>query len=329
LGVCNHRIIGALVCAMWVGCGQGVQRQACMSVSGPGPLVSGAEVFRLQVFSRGEHCQGPTVAAPATEPMLTRSFGQGQPIALELPTGHYAFLLTTFADLAETMAMGQGCSEASLSAGAQVCFDLTLAALPAHGGECLTDYACVGAAGGTCCANQCADLATDIANCSACGVACDTTASVGAACSGTGCRYSGCAPDRVDCNQQAPNADGCECVGAACCATASGGMGCQTRHDNGVGGHFDDCVALDTYNGDQAQKAYDSAPQFAGGALVFTCVGGGSDLARALCKTGPNSCVCWWYEGQAGFADAPGLVSLNPTGSSCPCFDVKQNAHWH
>jgi hypothetical protein len=47
-------------------------------------------------------------------------------------------------------------------------------------------------------------------NCAACGAACDTVNSVGAACNGTKCTYSACATGYGDCNATAPDTDGCE-----------------------------------------------------------------------------------------------------------------------
>ena len=49
-----------------------------------------------------------------------------------------------------------------------------------------------------------------LANCSACGAACDLTHSLDAGCSANGCTYRGCASGWFDCDATPPNADGCE-----------------------------------------------------------------------------------------------------------------------
>jgi hypothetical protein len=222
--------------------------------------------------------------------------------------------------------MGQGCTEATVEPGAQLCFDLAVQAVPGHGGACVTDYECPGAAGGSCCNAQCADLNHDVASCGACGAACDQATTVGARCDAGACRFDSCKSGRLDCNQHA--ADGCECAGNACCGT--GGGVCQSAHANGVGGTFYDCVPLYTYDSDEAGAAFDSATNYQGGALIFTCFGGASgDHATALCKSGTSTCVCWWYDGAGGFANAAGLVSIDNTSGDCWCPDASSDPSWH
>jgi hypothetical protein len=86
-----------------------------------------------------------------------------------------------------------------------------------------------------------------VANCGACGVACDTTHSTPAACASASCTYSACAPGYGDCDASVPNVNGCETplntaancracgatcdtsrsVGAACGASGCTYTGCQ------------------------------------------------------------------------------------------------------
>jgi hypothetical protein len=75
-------------------------------------------------------------------------------------------------------------------------------------------------------------------NCSMCGLACDTSHSVDASCSGTTCSYEGCKQGYADCNTTAPDLNGCETqVDAAGCSVC--GQTCDTMHSEGgscVGG---------------------------------------------------------------------------------------------
>jgi hypothetical protein len=100
-----------------------------MSVGAPGPLVQGAALLRLDVYSAPARCAGSGVAAGAGAPVMSHTYGKNERIALDVPPGGYALLLTTFADAQATQPIGQGCVVADLSPGAQICFDLTLVAL--------------------------------------------------------------------------------------------------------------------------------------------------------------------------------------------------------
>jgi hypothetical protein len=261
------------------------------------------------------------VSAQATEPRLSKSFAQGQSIELDLPAGHYTMLLTTWADVKETAALGQGCTEVTVTAGAQVCFDLSVQAAALHGSACVTNYECVGAAGGTCCPSGCADLDSDVDSCGTCGNQCAFTAVVGTRCENGACRYDSCQPGHLDCDGQA--ATGCECaVGTSCCGT-----GCAVAHDNGIGGSWIDCTPRDTYNGTTAQAAFDSATNITGGALVFTC-NAGSDFARSLCKADSTGCVCWWYDATGSLNGTQGQVTTGPDNGHCPC-PGGSKVFWH
>jgi Cys-rich repeat protein len=91
--------------------------------------------------------------------------------------------------------------------------------------------------GSGCCTGMCLPLDTT-SNCTACGVTCDTTSgnSQGAACTATGCTYTGCAAGWADCDTTPPDSNGCDtnlstanekvcsdgtCVPTGTCCTAS------------------------------------------------------------------------------------------------------------
>ena len=70
-------------------------------------------------------------------------------------------------------------------------------------------------AGQGCCTGACTPTNT-VQNCGTCGTTCDTTHSLGAACNGSSCTYTGCASGYGDCNLAAPDSNGCETnLGAA------------------------------------------------------------------------------------------------------------------
>jgi hypothetical protein len=75
----------------------------------------------------------------------------------------------------------------------------------------------------------CETSTTTITNCGNCGVACDTTNSVGATCAGNTCKYSSCAAGFADCFPAAPNTNGCE--SSLTSTTSCGGCGnaCNTK----------------------------------------------------------------------------------------------------
>src|SRR5258706_11243640 len=91
----------ALVCAgaLAAGCG-GTPSSQCMSMGGSGDVVTGAKLFRLDVYGDGARCDGPRLAAGAPAPELQHTFRPGEPVTLDIPPGHRVLLLTPFADLA-------------------------------------------------------------------------------------------------------------------------------------------------------------------------------------------------------------------------------------
>jgi hypothetical protein len=144
-------------------------------------------------------------------------------------------------------------------------------------------------------------------NCTGCGVACDTMHSVGAACSGTGCTYSGCSSGWTTCNTTAPNAGGCACnTPAGCCngttATSAGpGATCQTTHINGFGMSFYDCAAPNTHTAAEALKACvaftGNITKCSGG---WTCAPPNDTMGPWVCNSSGSvaQCTdCWSYGG--------------------------------
>jgi hypothetical protein len=117
-------ILGAAVAS--AGCNDTVKR-VCMGGSGQSSLVTDATMVRLDIFADPPaHCVDNALGAGSGAPVMSHTFAKGQPIALDVPPGKYAIVLTTWADEAGTVALGEACTEADLFAGSEICFDLTL-----------------------------------------------------------------------------------------------------------------------------------------------------------------------------------------------------------
>jgi hypothetical protein len=79
----------------------------------------------------------------------------------------------------------------------------------------------------------CETSLTTASNCGACGIACDSTNSLGATClDGKTCNYTGCKSGFADCVTTAPDTDGCEATVAPNSCAVCGGA-CDTTHSNG------------------------------------------------------------------------------------------------
>jgi hypothetical protein len=81
---------------------------------------------------------------------------------------------------------------------------------------------------------SCASTVDDVLNCGACGAACDTANSTGAACAGAVCAYSGCQADWLDCDQTPPNINGCESSRTSTASCGACGNACDTVHSLGA-----------------------------------------------------------------------------------------------
>jgi hypothetical protein len=112
------------------GCRVSPARTVCTSVAAPGPLVSNAALFRLDIYDARAVCAGSALAPGAGAPLMSHTYGKGEHIVLDVPPGPHAIVLTAFADAAATMGLGEACVAANLAPGAQLCWNLTLAPLP-------------------------------------------------------------------------------------------------------------------------------------------------------------------------------------------------------
>lgn len=123
-------ILFALVAVAASGCGPSATKRACMGGGGQSSLVTDAAMLRLDVYPPSAQCADGTLAAGGGSPVLSHTYLQGQAISLDVPPGPHTLVLTTYADEAGTMALGQACTTTTLQAGSQICFDLSVVPAP-------------------------------------------------------------------------------------------------------------------------------------------------------------------------------------------------------
>lgn len=226
------------------GCGSNVEKRACMKMGGSDVLVTDAVLLELDVYGAGIKCDGAHVLAGSGAPLMSHTYAKGQTISLDVPPGAHTLVLTTYADAAGTTVLGQGCTETTLSPGAQICFALTLSApadmvppadlapssnLFGANAGCNSNGDCVDAGTAVLCdtvQHQCVQcLSTgdcptgESCTGGVCTTACDPAAGIGCA-SGQTCCNKQC----VDTNTNAANCGGC---GNACDETNSFSASCS------------------------------------------------------------------------------------------------------
>lgn len=162
--------------------------------------------------------------------------------------------------------------------------------------------------------NGCETPLTTTSNCTGCGIACDTTHSVGAACGASGCTYTGCQANWRSCSNTAPNADGCECNSPGCCEAGA----CEPQHDNGVGQSYFDCTQPGQYSSALALKACIAYTDAAAQCVGYPCADPSN--GPIICSAGALNkfCMCWSYSGNnIGLVDNAGQ---NPGTNGAHCF---------
>jgi hypothetical protein len=112
-----------------------------MGGAGQSPLVADAAMVRLDVYGASAHCADGQLAAGSGAPIQSESYARGEAISLAVPPGRHAIVLSTFADSDGLQLLGVGCTEADLTAGSQICFDLTISP-PPDGGDDLSGAVC-------------------------------------------------------------------------------------------------------------------------------------------------------------------------------------------
>ncbi len=163
--------------------------------------------------------------------------------------------------------------------------------------------------------NGCEADRTNVNNCGTCGQVCTPFNASLASCDGTKCIYS--------CNKGFTNCEAAPALGGCTCETSTGtpgccGTGCQTKHVNGLGQDYFDCVAVGTYDSVQAEKAKAAWVATQGGTLnnvtSAQCTTGGQTSQCAVAQY-PTACALWCYTAGTPFL---GLASVTTT-EACQC----------
>ena len=154
--------------------------------------------------------------------------------------------------------------------------------------------------------NGCETQIDTVTNCGACGAACDTSRSKGAACTGGGCTYTGCDPGYADCDTTAPDTNGCEtslsstsdcggcgnvCPTANSSPTTCNGTQCSYTCEAG----FADCTTGDSPDLGGCATSTTSTSNCGGCGNACKPVGAASDTCNGLscsytCNTGRYDC---------------------------------------
>ncbi len=160
-----------------------------------------------------------------------------------------------------------------------------------------------------------------VSNCSACGVACDTTNSNGRVCDGTSCQYSGCKAGWADCTSAAPDQDGCETptstltncggCGNVCDSTNSNGRSCDGASCNYTGckANFADCNKA-------APNADGCETNIKTSALNCTACGVKCDVLHSVGPTCDGT-TCNYNSCFSGYSDCD-KTAPNANGCECP-----------
>jgi hypothetical protein len=155
-------------------------------------------------------------------------------------------------------------------------------------------------------------------NCGQCGRTCDQAHSQGAACTGTGCTYSGCVSGYGDCDASAPNTSGCETPITSVANCTGCGIACDTTHSHGAGCGAAGC----TYGGCNSGYAdCDAGAPNANGCETPTTTTANCGGCGAACKTLNNtgatcSGTACSYTCSAGYSNCN---TTAPNTGGCEC----------
>lgn len=219
----RNLIVAAVAAAAASGCGPSATKRACMGGSAQSPLVTDAAMVRLDVYGATAHCIDGMLAAGAGAPIQSHSYEKGQPITLDVPPGPHALVLSTFADANGTQLLGVGCTEATLQAGSQICFDLTIEPAPDAGGDDLSSSVC----------SQTPDDCPTGSYCD--GVHCMPGCKRDSDCPKDDAGLGACNPTTHTCAECAVDSDCGTAPGAACCAKRCVNLKSDPLNCNGCG----------------------------------------------------------------------------------------------
>ena len=257
LGLARRALVAASLALIASSCGVSAPTTPCMKMSGPSALVSGAKLFRVDVYDANAPCVNDDVPPGAGTLLVSKTFSPGQKIAIDVAPGKHTVVLTTFSDSAGTMELGRSCSFVDLVAGAQFCLDVTLheppdlavpdfaepvdaAEKPDLAGEkCARDSDCLGDAAMTATPKcdttkhecvQCLSSSDCKVGLTCCGGACVDIKTDANNCSACGHACVGASPDCCNsaCTNLATDTSNCGACGTIC-STANATATCASR----------------------------------------------------------------------------------------------------
>ncbi|HWE30601.1 MAG TPA: hypothetical protein VHB97_21490 [Polyangia bacterium] len=292
-------LIAVCVLVTVAGCGPKATKRACMGGAGGNALVDGAAMMRLDVYGASAQCVGGLLADGSGSPLVSHTYLAGQPIMLDVPPGPHVLVLTTYADEAGMMVLGEGCTATTLEAGSQICFDLTVGPAPVQ------------------------DLSATSSTCTVTPNSCPP----GYYCDSNNC-LNGCAAD-TDCNGSGPDAGAtvtpfCDPISHTCveCVTTSQCGPSQSCNDGHCVANCTStqtvcngsciasgscCTAADCASPPAPAACYAGKCATAGGSCSYAVKTGsvvcGSTCCNAINGTCNNSCVLTCT---AGFANCNG-----------------------
>jgi hypothetical protein len=170
-----------------------------------------------------------------------------------------------------------------------------------------------------------------VANCTACGSACDSVHSLGASCNGASCNYSGCAAGWADCvTTGPPNTDGCETALNTVSNCTGCGLTCDSAHSlsrscdgttcrySGCAPGYGDCINTGPPDTDGCETALNTTSNCTGCGLACDAAHsvGTSCAGNGCAYTG---CAAGWSNCSTAAPDVAGCECNTPAccGTSC------------
>jgi hypothetical protein len=176
-----------------------------------------------------------------------------------------------------------------------------------------------------------------VANCTACGSACDSAHSLGASCSGVSCNYSGCAAGWADCvTTGPPNTDGCETALNTVSNCTGCGLTCDSAHSlsrscdgtacrySGCAPGYGDCITTGPPNTDGCETPLNTVSNCTGcGLACDTAHSVGTSCTASGCAY--TGCAAGWSNCSNAAPDVAGCECNTPACCGTRCQTTHDN----
>ena len=171
-----------------------------------------------------------------------------------------------------------------------------------------------------------------VLNCGACGVACETTRSVGPSCTGGTCTYAGCVAGWANCETAPPDTNGCETSLTTSTNCSACDMACDTAHSAGATCSGGACGYAGCADG---WADCDTAPPNTDGCETSLASVTNCGACGRACDTGTGAPSCsgtaCTYACNSGRADCNASTAPDTDGCECAtpgcCSGVCQMVH--